>query len=100
MAMESTIAIPRMELLQVVDVNQHTLAMFGAAGKAELLANLDKVFRDEMRKHWERELLDMWQGRLESEYEGINYSLNGDPVEVGALQLHRHRSPAAGDGHP
>lgn len=71
-----------MELLQVVDVNQRTLAMFGAAGKPELLANLDKVFRDEMRKHWERELLDMWQGKLESEYEGVNYSLNGEPVDI------------------
>ena len=71
-----------MQLLQVVDVNQRTLTMFGANSKEELLANLDKVFRDEMRVHWEHELNDMWAGKLDSEYEGVNYSLSGTAVDI------------------
>ena len=66
----------------MVDVNQRTLTMFGATGKADLLANLDKVFRDEMRVHWEHELTDMWNGKLDSEYEGVNYSLSGAAVDI------------------
>ena len=71
-----------LRLLKVVDVNQRTLTMFGAASKEELLANLDKVFRDEMRVHWEHELTDMWAGKLDSEYEGVNYSLSGAAVDI------------------
>lgn len=71
-----------LKLIRVLDVNQTTLTMFGAHDKDELLANLDQVFRDEMRVHWERELVDMWNGRLESEYEGINYSLSGEAVDI------------------
>jgi len=35
-----------------------------------------------MRVHWERELVDMWNGRLESEYEGINYTLDGEAIDI------------------
>jgi len=27
-------------------------------------------------------LLDMWNGKLDSEYEGVNYALNGEPVDI------------------
>ncbi len=39
-------------LIKVRDVNQKTLEMFGAESKEQLLANLDKVFRDEMTTHF------------------------------------------------
>ncbi|HEY4374511.1 MAG TPA: sensor domain-containing diguanylate cyclase [Burkholderiales bacterium] len=71
-----------MKLIRVLDVNQKTLGMFQAASKEELLGNLDRVFRDSMRLHWEHELLDMWNGKLDSEYEGVNYALNGEPVDI------------------
>ncbi len=71
-----------LKLLQVLDVNQNTLTMHHAASKEELLANLDSIFRDGMRVHWERELLDMWNGKLDSEYEGVNYALNGEPIDI------------------
>src|ERR1043166_3885223 len=50
------------KLIKVKHVNQETLSMFGAASEAELLANLDKMFRNEMRAHWRSELLALWHG--------------------------------------
>jgi diguanylate cyclase (GGDEF)-like protein len=70
------------KLLKVIDINQRTLTLFGAESKAELLSNLDRVFRDDMNKHWERELLDMWEGKLDSSHEGVNYSLRGEPIDI------------------
>ncbi|GAB4416380.1 MAG: sensor domain-containing diguanylate cyclase [Anaerolineales bacterium] len=70
------------ERLQVRNVNQKTLSMFGAASKDELLNNLDQVFRDEMSDHFAKELIDMWNGKLTYEREGINYSLTGDPINI------------------
>lgn len=71
-----------MSMIRVLDVNQKTLDMFGASSKELLLQNLDKVFRDEMRAHFAGELLDMWNGKLEYERDGVNYSLSGDPFHI------------------
>ena len=71
-----------MSMIRVLDVNQKTLDLFGAQDKETLLANLDKVFRDEMRRHFTNELVDMWDGRTFYEREGINYSLSGEAVHV------------------
>lgn len=69
-------------LIRVLDVNQKTLELFGASSKQELLKNLDKVFRDDMRAHFEKELVDLWNGKLAYTREGINYSLNGEAVNI------------------
>lgn len=71
-----------MSMIRVLDVNQKTLTMFGARSKAELLQNLDKVFRDEMRAHFQKELTDLWSGNLSYETEGVNYTLGGEPLHV------------------
>jgi diguanylate cyclase (GGDEF)-like protein/PAS domain S-box-containing protein len=71
-----------MSLIRVLDVNQKTLDLFGASSKETLLANIDKVFRDEMRQHFSGELMDMWNGKTTYEREGINYSLSGDPFNI------------------
>lgn len=71
-----------MSLIHVLDVNRRTLELFGAKDKKTLLANLDKVFRDEMGSHFTHELVDMWNGRTYYEREGVNYSLTGDLVNV------------------
>lgn len=69
-------------LIKVLNVNHKTLDLFGASNKEDLIKNLDKIFRDEMRSHFSKELIDLWNGRLEYEQEGINYSLNGDPINI------------------
>jgi diguanylate cyclase (GGDEF)-like protein len=68
--------------IRVTDVNQRTLELFRAGSKDELLSNLDKVFRDEMGTHFLDELVDMWDGKLTYEREGINYALNGDALNI------------------
>ncbi len=71
-----------MGMIRVLDVNRKTLELFGANDKEILLANLNKVFRDEMGSHFSGELVDMWTGKTYYEREGVNYSLTGDPVNV------------------
>jgi len=68
--------------IRVLDVNQQTLKMFAAADKDALLARLPEVFRDEMRTHFAEQLVDLWDGRLFQRREVVNYSLNGDAVDV------------------
>ena len=71
-----------MGMIRVLDVNRKTLELFHAENKQTLLANLDKVFRDEMGSHFAGELLDMWNGKTYYEREGVNYSLSGEPINV------------------
>lgn len=69
-------------LIKVLDVNQRTLELFGAQSKEYLIANLPRIFRDEMERHFAKELVDLWNGSLSYEREGINYSLNGEPINI------------------
>lgn len=69
-------------LIKVLNVNQRTLELFGAASKEHLLTNLNRVFRDEMGSHFANELIDLWNGTLVYEREGINYSLAGEPINI------------------
>ena len=69
-------------MIRVLDVNQKTLDLFGAANREVLLANLDKVLRDDTKNHFANELADMWEGKTFYDRESINFSLTGDPVHV------------------
>lgn len=71
-----------MSMIRVLDVNQKTLELFEAPDKPTLLANLDKIFRDDMRSRFISELADMWDGKTFYERETVNYSLSGAPVNV------------------
>ncbi|MDP1546830.1 MAG: diguanylate cyclase [Anaerolineales bacterium] len=50
--------------------------------KCMLFNNLHKILRDEMGSHFANELLDLWNGKLAYEREGINYALSGEPVNI------------------
>ncbi len=69
-------------MIRVLNVNQRTLQLFDVDDKEMFLANLHKVFRNDMREHFANELIDMWNGKTYYEREGINYSLSGEPVNV------------------
>ena len=71
-----------MGLIKVLNVNQKTLEMFRADSKEQLLAHLDQVFRDEMGTHFARELVNLWDGKLAYEQDGINYALDGEPINI------------------
>jgi diguanylate cyclase (GGDEF)-like protein len=81
-----------MQAIRVLDVNQQTLTLFGANDKTALLRQTDRIFRDEMRRTFAEQLLDLWKGQLVQQREVINYSLQGD-------QLHVHLQLAVLDGH-
>lgn len=69
-------------LIKVLNVNQRTLELFGAESKEHLITNLNRIFRDQMGSHFSHELLDLWNGKLEYEREGVNYSLSGEPINI------------------
>lgn len=71
-----------MSMIRILNVNQRTLKLFEVDDKEMFLANLNKVFRSDMREHFTRELIDMWNGKTYYERNGINYSLSGEPVHV------------------
>ena len=71
-----------MRQMKLVHVNQQTLDMMKAASQEHLGARLDQVFRDGMHLPFRAELLAMWGGRLSWSVESINYTLDGQPVDV------------------
>ncbi len=71
-----------MDEIRVLEVNRQTLEMFGAASQAELLANLDKVFRDEMHDNFAEQLIDLWNGKTVQTREVINYALGGALINI------------------
>ena len=71
-----------MSLIKVLNVNQKTLELFRADSKEQLLAHLDQVFRDDMRTHFAQELVCLWEGKVAYELDGINYALDGEPLNI------------------
>ena len=69
--------------IRVIDVNRHTLKLFGAADKKTLLDRLPDVFRDAMLQPFREQLIDLSDGKLFQQREVVNYSLDG-----AALHLH------------
>lgn len=71
-----------MEKIVVREVNQQTLTMFSAHSTDELLGKLDVIFRGEMHDSFAEQLLDLWNGRLHQVREVVNYSLNGERINI------------------
>lgn len=70
------------ERIKVLRVNRQTLALFEASDFDELVANLDKVFRDDMLGRHVEELTALWNGRTEFFSHSVNYSLNGRRIDI------------------
>lgn len=71
-----------MAKIRVLDVNQHTLAMFAARDKDELISRQDDVFRGEMRASFAEQLMDLWNGKLHQVREVVNYALDGELINI------------------
>ena len=71
-----------LSLIKVTHVNRETLNMFGAKSEGELISNLNKIFRDEMRAHWQSELTALWNGEKNWSGDGINYRLDGEALHI------------------
>jgi len=83
-----------MRKIHVLEVNRKTLEMFGASSVEELRAHTDHIFREDMRDHFAHELINLWEGKLAYETEGINYTLQGEPLYV---HLHLSVFPGSED---
>jgi len=71
-----------MNEIRVIDVNRHTLDLFGAPDKGTLLGRLSDVFRDEMQQHFREQLIDLWDGKLFQQREVMNYTLDGTELHL------------------
>ncbi len=71
-----------MSEIRVVDVNKQTLTMFRAPDKTTLLRRLPDIFRDEMRRPFTEQLIDLWAGKLHQHRETVNYALDGEMLHV------------------
>ena len=81
-----------MSEIRVIDINRHTLELFGAADKPELLRRLADVFRDDMQRHFREQLVDLWDRKLFQRREVVNYALDG-------TELHLHMQFSVLPGH-
>ncbi len=71
-----------MSEIRVIDVNRHTLELFGAGDRPELLRRLGDIFRDDMARHFREQLVDLWEGRLFQRREVVNYALDGTELHL------------------
>lgn len=71
-----------MREIRVIDVNDHTLQLFKASSRAELISRVDEVFSDEMRDSFAQQLIELWEGRLTHEQEVQNNTLQGETLHI------------------
>lgn len=68
--------------IRVLKVNRKTLAMFEAGDLPHLIANLDRIFRNDMLKTHVDELVQLWEGRAEFSSHTVNYTLSGKRLDI------------------
>lgn len=68
--------------IHVLQVNQKTLELFEADDLAHLIANLDKVFRDDMLHTHIDELQQVWEGKTSFSSHSVNYTLSGKRLDI------------------
>lgn len=68
--------------IRIIDVNQHTLDLFGAPDKTTLLRSLPKIMRDEMEPCFREQLIDLWDGKLFQQREVVNYTLDNSKLNL------------------
>jgi diguanylate cyclase (GGDEF)-like protein len=68
--------------IRVLKVNRRTLSLFAAADLAHLVANLDRIFRDDMLATHVEELAQLWDGSTEFASHTVNYDLHGRRLDI------------------
>jgi diguanylate cyclase (GGDEF)-like protein len=68
--------------IRIIKVNRRTLRLFEAADFAELVANLGRIFRDEMLAAHIEELVQLWDGATEFGSNTVNYTLTGRRLDI------------------
>jgi len=70
------------QLVQVIDVNDATLRLYGAQSKEELLVSLDKVFTPETLDVFVGELIAVAEGRTSFAAETVERTLGGERLDI------------------
>jgi len=68
--------------IEVLQVNRKTLELFEADDLTHLVANLGKIFRDEMLHTHIEELQQVWEGKTEFSSHSVNYTLSGKRLDI------------------
>ena len=68
--------------IRIIDVNRHTLELFGAPDKETLLRNIPQIMRDEMEPCFREQLIDLWNGKLFQQREVVNYAIDGSKLNL------------------
>jgi PAS domain-containing protein len=68
--------------IRVLKVNRQTLSLFEVGDLPQLVANLNRVFRDEMWVNFVDELEQLWDGKASFASHGVNYSLSGRRIDI------------------
>ncbi|OQP83959.1 histidine kinase [Rhizobium rhizosphaerae] len=68
--------------IRVLSVNAQTLALFEADSLDHLVANIDRVFRDEMLQSHISELCQLWEGHTRFISHAVNYTLGGRRLDI------------------
>ncbi len=68
--------------IRVLKVNRKTLTQFEADSLEHLVANLGRVFRDDMLKTHIEELVQLWEGATEFASHTANYTLAGRRLDI------------------
>ena len=66
-----------MREINIIDVNQATLSLFGANSKDHLFQNIYTVFGKETEQTFRHQLIELWNGNLHHQCEATNYALDG-----------------------
>lgn len=69
-------------LAKVIDVNNHTLKLYEARSKEELIGNLDKIFTPESFQVFSQCLVSLYHGKNYFSAEGKNISLRGKELDL------------------
>src|SRR5690606_5684355 len=68
--------------IRVLKVNRTTLTLFEAEDCGDLVAHLDRVFRDDMLQTHIEELVQLWNGQTSFASNTVNYSLSGRRLDI------------------
>jgi diguanylate cyclase (GGDEF)-like protein len=70
------------ERIRILKVNRKTLALFGARDLPDLIANLDRVLRDDTFKSLTEELVQLWNRKKSFSSHTVNYTLAGARLDI------------------
>ena len=68
--------------IQILDVNQGTLDLYGAVSKADFINSLGSILREDSLSEFKENLLAFASGATSFECENVNYTLSGERLYV------------------